>query len=85
MIYRSSITPIAIIAIQDAQTLFYILIRLISSDITINVTPSNVVTVTFRPNKIITSDNDVVYSVCDNGSSNEMLKQVKVIKKMCQY
>ena len=78
MTYRSSSTPNAII-VQDADdvVLFTYPVHQKSS-VTIN--PSTAGTVTFRPNKIITSDNDVVYTVCDSGSSNENPKQVRINK-----
>lgn len=78
MTYRSSSTPNAII-VQDADdvVLFTYPVHRKSS-VTIN--PSTAGIVTFRPNKIITSDEDVVYTVCDSGSSNETPKQVRINK-----
>lgn len=77
VIYNDSITP-RTITIENPTAVLNTYD--ISDDITINVTPSQVVAVTFRPNRVISGDDEVVYSVCDNGSSNEMLGQVKVNK-----
>ena len=46
--------------------------------ITMSTPPIAITTVTFQPNKIIVGDDDIVYSVCDSGSSNETLRQIRV-------
>ena len=47
---------------------------------TINPAPVTVTTVTFQPNKVIAGDDDISYSICDSGSTNETLGQVRVNK-----
>ena len=47
---------------------------------TMSTPPIAITTVTFRPNKIIASDDDIVYSVCDSGSSSETPKQARINK-----
>lgn len=51
----------------------------INSQSTIDVTPISVATVTFQPNKTIDIEG-IVYSICDNASSNETARQVRVSK-----
>lgn len=52
----------------------------INDESTINITPNTVTTVTFQPNRVISGDNEIVYSICDSSSSNETLGQVRVNK-----
>ena len=47
---------------------------------TINTSPIAITTVTFQPNKVITSDDDILYSICDSGSTNETPKQIRLNK-----
>ena len=52
----------------------------ISEQSTISITPITATTVVFQPNKLIAGDDEILYSVCDSGSSNETLGQVRVNK-----
>ncbi|MGE6244705.1 pilus assembly FimT family protein [Psychrobacter proteolyticus] len=47
---------------------------------TMGSTPVAITTVTFQPNKVIASDESVMYTICDTGSSNIMPRQVSVNK-----
>ncbi len=52
----------------------------ISESSIINITPTTVTTVVFQPNKLIAGDDEILYSICDSGSTNETLGQVRVNK-----
>lgn len=52
----------------------------ISASSTVSITPTTVTAVIFQPNKLIAGDDDISYSICDSGSSNETLGQVRVNK-----
>ena len=52
----------------------------ISEQSTISITPTTATTVIFQPSKLITSDDEIIYSVCDSGSNNETSGQVRVNK-----
>ncbi|KAF0569770.1 Type IV fimbrial biogenesis protein FimT [Psychrobacter nivimaris] len=52
----------------------------ISEQSTISITPTTETTIVFQPNKLIASDNEISYLICDSGSSNETLGQVRVNK-----
>jgi len=47
---------------------------------TMGSTPVAITTVTFQPNKVIASDESVMYTICDTGSSNIIPRQVSVNK-----
>ena len=51
------------------------------SDITQVITPDSVTQVIFQPNKMVSgASTEVVYTICDDGSTNETPKQVTVNK-----
>jgi type IV fimbrial biogenesis protein FimT len=52
----------------------------ISEQSTISITPTTETTIVFQPNKLIASDNEISYLICDSGSSNETMRQVSVDK-----
>ena len=52
----------------------------ISEQSTISVTPTTATTVTFQPNKVIAGDDDILYSICDSGSTNETPRQIRLNK-----
>ena len=52
----------------------------ISDQSTINVTPASVTTVVFQPNKLISGNDEILYTICDSSSSNETPRQVRVNK-----
>jgi type IV fimbrial biogenesis protein FimT len=52
----------------------------ISEQSTIGITPTTATTVVFQPNKLIAGDDEILFSICDSGSSNETLGQVRVNK-----
>ena len=47
---------------------------------TINTPPIAITTVTFQPNKVIAGDDDILYSICDSGSTNETPRQIRLNK-----
>ena len=47
---------------------------------TINTPPIVITTVTFQPNKVIAGDDDILYSICDSGSTNETPRQIRLNK-----
>ena len=47
---------------------------------TINTPPIAITTVTFQPNKVIAGDDDILYSNCDSGSTNETPRQIRLNK-----
>ena len=77
VIYNRSITP-STITIENPTAILNT--YNINDKSTINIIPSTVNTVTFRPNRVISGDNEIVYSICDSGSSSETLGQVRVNK-----
>ncbi|WP_201508690.1 prepilin-type N-terminal cleavage/methylation domain-containing protein [Psychrobacter alimentarius] len=77
VIYNDSITP-RTITIENPTAILNT--YSINDRSTINIIPTPVSTVTFRPNRVISGDNDVVYSICDSGSSSETLGQIRVNK-----
>lgn len=52
----------------------------ISEQSTISIDPTTATTVVFQPNKLINSDDEILYSICDSGSNNETLGQVSINK-----
>lgn len=52
----------------------------ISDQSAISITPTTATTIVFQPNKLIAGDDDILYSICDSGSSSETLGQVRVNK-----
>ncbi|KRG35902.1 MULTISPECIES: Tfp pilus assembly protein FimT/FimU [unclassified Psychrobacter] len=52
----------------------------ISEQSVVSITPATVTTVVFQPNKLIAGDDEILYSICDSGSTNETLGQVRVNK-----
>ena len=47
---------------------------------TINTPPIVITTVTFQPNKVIAGDDEILYSICESGSTNETPKQIRLNK-----
>lgn len=52
----------------------------ISNQSTVSITPSTAVAIVFQPNKMISGDDDMVYTICDSSSSKETPKQVTINK-----
>lgn len=77
VIYNDSVTP-RTITIENPTAILNT--YNINDRSTVNIIPTLVNTVTFRPNRAISGDNDVVYSICDSDSSGETLGQVRVNK-----
>lgn len=77
VIYNTSTTP-RTITLENSTTVLNT--YNINNKSTISIVPDTATTVTFRPNKVIAGDDEVIYSVCDSGSSNETLGQVRVNK-----
>ena len=77
VIYDDSTTP-KTITVQAAGT--DLDSYSISEQSTINIVPTTATTVVFQPNKLIAGDDEILYSICDSGSSNETLGQVRVNK-----
>lgn len=77
VIYNTSTTP-RTITIENPNTVLNT--YNINDRSTININPRPVTTVTFRPNRVIAGDDEVIYSVCDSGSSDERLGQVRINK-----
>ena len=49
------------------------------STVTQTITPSTVTSIVFQPNKLISgASTEVVYAICDSGSSNETPRQVRI-------
>ena len=77
VIYDSTATPKSI-TLQAAGT--DLASYSISDQSTISITPTTATTVVFQPSKFITGDDDIFYTVCDSGSSDETPRQVHVNK-----
>ena len=82
VIYNSASNPQTITLQNDGDTLstYNISDQSTLTITTINAVPVAVTTVTFQPNKVITGDDDISYSICDSGSTNETLGRVRVNK-----
>ena len=48
------------------------------STVTQTITPSDVTSIVFQPNKKIADNATVIYTICDSGSTNETPKQVNL-------
>ena len=48
------------------------------STVTQTITPSDVTSIVFQPNKKIANNATVIYTICDSGSTNETPKQVSL-------
>ena len=48
------------------------------STVTQTITPSDVTSIVFQPNKKIADNATVIYTICDSGSTNETPKQVSL-------
>lgn len=77
VVYDASATPKSITLQANAISISS---YNISEQSTISITPTTATTVVFQPNKLIAGDDEILYSVCDSGSSNETLGQVRVNK-----
>lgn len=62
----NSITEIASYTLNERNT------------VTQSITPNTVTTVVLQPNKMIAGGAEVVYSVCDGSSTNEIPRQVRI-------
>ena len=82
VIYNSASNPKTIILQNDGDTLSTYNINDQNTVIvtTINTLPIAITTVTFQPNKVIAGDDEILYSICDSGSTNETPKQIRLNK-----
>ena len=71
VIYDASATPKSVTLQANGNNI---------SSYTVSITPTTATTVVFQPNKLIAGDDEILYSICDSGSSNETLGQVRVNK-----
>ncbi|ERL55318.1 pilus assembly FimT family protein [Psychrobacter aquaticus] len=77
VVYDASATPRSITLQANGNNISS---YTVSTSSTISITPTTVTTVVFQPNKLIAGDDEILYSICDSGSSNETLGQVRVNK-----
>ena len=82
VIYNSASNPKTIILQNDGDTLstYNINDQNTVTVTTINTPPIAITTVTFQPNKVIAGDDDILYSICDSGSTNETPRQIRLNK-----
>ena len=82
VIYNSASNPKTIILQNGDDTLSTYNINDQNTVIvtTINTLPIAITTVTFQPNKVIAGDDEILYSICDSGSTNETPKQIRLNK-----
>ena len=82
VIYNSASNPKTIILQNDGDTLstYNINDQNTVTVTTINTPPIVITTVTFQPNKVIAGDDDILYSICDSGSTNETPRQIRLNK-----
>lgn len=77
VVYDASATPRSITLQANGNNISS---YTVSASSTISITPTTVTTVVFQPNKLIAGNDEILYSICDSGSSNEKLGQVRVNK-----
>lgn len=77
VVYDASATPRSITLQANGNNISS---YTVSTSSMISITPTTVTTVVFQPNKLIAGDDEILYSLCDSGSSNETLGQVRVNK-----
>ena len=77
VIYDASATPKSVTLQANGNNISSYTVSVSS---TISITPTTATTVVFQPNKLIAGDDEILYSICDSGSSNETLGQVRVNK-----
>ena len=82
VIYNSASNPKTIILQNDSDTLstYNINDQNTMTVNTINTPPIAITTVTFQPNKVIAGDDDILYSICDSGSTNETPREIRLNK-----
>ena len=82
VIYNSASNPKTIILQNNGDTLstYNINDQNTVTVTTINTPPIVITTVTFQPNKVIAGDDDILYSICDSGSTNETPRQIRLNK-----
>ncbi|WP_440464721.1 pilus assembly FimT family protein [Psychrobacter sp. ASPA161_6] len=82
VIYNSASNPKTIILQNDGDILstYNISDQNTVTIATINTPPTAITTVTFQPNKVIAGDDDILYSICDSGSTNETPRQIRLNK-----
>lgn len=77
VIYDASATPKSVTLQANGNNISS---YTVSASSTISITPTTATTVVFQPNKLIAGDDEILYSICDSGSANETLGQVRVNK-----
>jgi len=77
VIYDASATPKSVTLQTNGNNISS---YTVSASSTISITPTTATTVVFQPNKLIAGDDEILYSICDSGSTNETLGQVRVNK-----
>ena len=78
VVYNSTAKTIALQDANNAVLTTYSISE--KSVLTVDINPNTIIKITFQPNKVMANSAEVVYTVCDSGSTNETPRQIRLNK-----